>query len=453
MASIETRGLTIAAARRLLEEGNTGAEALLRACNGRIDDPAGEGAAAFIEVFRSSALVEARTADARRAAGLPARPLEGVPLSVKDLFDVGGSVTRAGSRVLAETAPATRDAVLVSRLRAAGAVIIGRTNLSEFAFTGLGLNPHYGTPRAPWRRARGHAPGGSSSGSAVSVADGMAVATVGTDTGGSGRIPAAFCGITGFKPTRGRVPLDGTFPLSASFDTASPMANSVEDCRLLFEVMSGVACGEPVAPRPIRLGLVPWRALGDHDAPVAAAFDAALARLQEDGTHLETVEDFDWSLPGRILQDGRITAVEGLAAHGALFARRVDYDPRVAARLASALEHPAVAYADAVTRMRAVRGATSSTFARYDALVMPTTPILPPALDTLTGDDGFTSSNLAALRHTLIVNVLDGCAVSLPLSGPEGEPVGLMLFAGPGRDEALLSLAKAVEASVTNPVG
>ena len=198
-----------------------------------------EAAATFVQVHAATARASADAIDALRAAAVPLPALAGIPISIKDLFDEAGQVTRAGSGVLADAAPAAADGVVVQRLRAAGAVIVGRTNMTEFAYSGLGLNPHHGTPRNPWDRETGRIPGGSSSGAAISVTDGMAAAAIGSDTGGSVRIPSALCGLTGFKPTARRVSLEGVLPLSPTLDSIGPLAHTVSCCALLDAVLSG----------------------------------------------------------------------------------------------------------------------------------------------------------------------------------------------------------------------
>src|SRR5690606_26718655 len=200
-------------------------------------DPNGEGARAFMSVAADSARAQADEVDRKRAAGETLPPFAGIPLSIKDLFDIAGEVTRAGSRILAKEPPALRDAPVIARLRAAGFIFVGRNTMTEFAFSGLGLNPHYGTPSSPVDRATRRIPGGARPGGAVAVADGMAVASLGTDTGGSCRIPAAFCGIVGFKPTAHRVPRDGATPLAHSFDSIGPLANSVACCATLDAIL------------------------------------------------------------------------------------------------------------------------------------------------------------------------------------------------------------------------
>ena len=215
-----------------LSAGRTTSRRLVEQCLTRINDPKGEGARAFTKVYADAALAEADASDKLRALGVVRSPVEGIPISVKDLFDVAGDCTLAGSKALRNAAPATADAPAVARLRAAGAIIVGRTGMVEFAFGGVGINPHYGTPKNPWDRASGgRIPGGSSSGAAVAVADGMCAMSLGSDTRGSVRIPSALCGTTGFKPTAARVPREGAFPLSYTLDSVGPLANSVA-CRL-----------------------------------------------------------------------------------------------------------------------------------------------------------------------------------------------------------------------------
>jgi aspartyl-tRNA(Asn)/glutamyl-tRNA(Gln) amidotransferase subunit A len=236
---------TLEQCRQDLARGKIASRDLARRCFARIKDPRGEGARVFLRLFEEEALAAADSSDALRAAGRPARPLEGLPVSVKDLFDVAGSVTRAGSRVLAGHAPAERDAAAVARLRAAGAVLVGATNMSEFAMGSLGINPHYGTPLNPWDRAAARIPGGSSSGAAVSIADGMALAAVGSDTMGSVRMPAALCGVVGFKPTARRVPLEGVIPLAPSLDSIGVLSSTVAGCALVDAVLAGDAPALP----------------------------------------------------------------------------------------------------------------------------------------------------------------------------------------------------------------
>src|SRR5437879_9681103 len=232
---------TLAALAADLERGATSARKLVEECLAKIADPAGEGQRAFIHVDKDAALAAADAMDRlRKAMAAPSR-FAGIPVSIKDLFDIRGQVTRAGSRALEDSAPAEADAPVVARLRRAGFIVIGRTNMTEFAYSGIGINPHYGTPKSAWNRKAGHVPGGSSSGAAVSIADRMAYGALGTDTGGSCRIPAAYNGIVGFKPTQRRVPLDGGVPLSSTLDSFWPLANTVGCCAILDAVLADEA--------------------------------------------------------------------------------------------------------------------------------------------------------------------------------------------------------------------
>src|ERR1700742_2884344 len=234
-----------------LEAGRTTARKLVDECIARIADPAGEGQRVFIHVDKDAAIEAAEAMDRlRKAKAAPSR-FAGIPVSIKDLFDIKGQVTRAGSRALDDSPPAQADAPVVARLRRAGFIVIGRTNMTEFAYSGIGINPHYGTPKSAWQRGTGHVPGGSSSGAAVSVADRMAYGALGTDTGGSSRIPRAFNGIVGFKPTQRRVPLDGGVPLSSTLDSFGPLANSTQCCATLDAVLAD-ELPPAITPRPIK---------------------------------------------------------------------------------------------------------------------------------------------------------------------------------------------------------
>src|SRR5690349_22210483 len=271
-----------------LDAGRTTARKLVEDCLARIADPAGEGARAFIHVDRDAALTTADAMDhLRKARAAPSR-YAGIPVSIKDLFDIKGQVTRAGSRALEDSPLAETDAPVVARLRAAGFIVIGRTNMTEFAFSGLGINPHYGTPLNPWDRASSRIPGGSSSGAAVSITDTMAFGALGTDTGGSCRIPAALCGIVGFKPTAHRVPTAGAFPLSTSLDSIGPLAATVACCAALDAVLAGEPAVE-LAPFPLaglRMAVPQTLVLEGVEPAVASAFEAALAALRKAGARV-----------------------------------------------------------------------------------------------------------------------------------------------------------------------
>ena len=274
-----------------LASGRTSSRALVEACLDRIEDPAGEGRTTFLHVDRGAALAQADAMDLLRSSGAAPSPYAGIPISIKDLFDITGQVTRAGSTVLANRPAATQDATSVARLRRAGFVVIGRTNMSEFAFSGLGMNPHYGTPRNPWERPQGRIPGGSSSGAAISVADGMAHAALGTDTGGSCRIPAAFTGLVGYKPTASRVPRTGAIPLSTTLDSIGPIARSVACCATLDAVLANDSPPNLTnrSLAGMRFAVPTTFVLEDMDADVAAHFERSLSRMSAAGARIERI--------------------------------------------------------------------------------------------------------------------------------------------------------------------
>ncbi len=414
----------------------------------RIADPKGEGSRACLTLYPESARAAADAADARGRHGVSLGPLDGALVTLKELFDVAGEVTRAGSKVLAEEAvPAVADAPVVQRLRAAGAVIVAKTNMTEFAFSGIGANPHFGTPGNPFDRTR--VPGGSSSGGAVAVADDLCEIAIGTDTGGSTRIPAALCGIVGFKPSRQRVPTDGAFPLSYSLDSVGPMARSVRDCAAADAVLAGEV-GAPIEPAPLaglRLGIVQGLPLQDLDDVVARRFAQGVDGLAKAGARLshETLPFLDDAR--RILAKGGLAAAEAYAIHRDRIERRgSEIDPNVRTRIMRGGEISAADYI-VMTRERArLMGALDAPLADLDALVMPTTPIVAPTLAEVATLESFAARNALLLRNTAIVNFFDLCAISLPLPRGDQLPVGLMLAARNGQDRRLFRIAAAVEA-------
>jgi len=420
----------------------------LDAALARIDDAAGEGARVCLTVYRDQARVAAEAADARARVGISLGPLDGKIVSIKDLFDVAGEVTRAGSKVLAdEGMPAEHDAPIVQRLRAAGAVIVAKTNMSEFAFTGIGVNPHFGTPGNPADRAR--APGGSSSGAAVSVADNMCDIAIGTDTGGSARIPAALCGITGFKPSRQRVPTAGAFPLSGSLDSIGPMARDVADCALADAIMAGEApwMVDPAPLAGLRIGVAQGIPLENLDDTVGRRFPSALDRLEKAGARLshEVLPLIGDMM--RILARTSILVAEAYAIHRDRLARRAaDIDPVIVRRTEKGRDISSVDYIDTVQARGALIRAFDQRLADLDVLAMPTTPIVAPRLDEVAEPKSFMARNAMLLRNTTVVNFFDCCAVSLALPREGGLPTGLMLIARNGQDRWLLRIAAAVEA-------
>ena len=425
-------------------------------CLARIADPQGEGARAFTRVYAEAARAAADFADNMQRLGVEAGPLAGLPVSIKDLFDVRGETTLAGSIALKDAPPATRDAEIVRRLRRAGAVIVGKTNMTEFAFSGLGLNPHYGTPAGPWRREERRIPGGSSSGAGVSVADGMALAAIGTDTGGSVRIPAAICGLVGFKPTARTVPLEGALPLSQSFDSIGPLAHDVATCARIYSVLAGLAPQPLRARDPSSLTLAVARnyVLEQMEPAVAHTCEAALRRLSAAGVRLkETAFPVFDQLPN-IFGDGGIVGAEAHAWHRDLIDRSSSlYDPRVLVRILRAKDRTLAGYfALLAERARLIRQ-WQNEVADADAVVMPTIPIVPPMMRDLEDDDAYGRINLLVLRNPTVVNALDGCAISLPCHELGEAPVGLMLAAPGGRDVDLLRVANAVEPLLRPPAG
>ena len=310
--------------KRRLDVGKMTSRALVEQCLAKIGDSAGEGQRSFLTVYADRARDEADLVDAARGKGLALPRYAGIPLSIKDLFDCAGEVTRAGSRVLDARPPAQADADIVVALRRAGFIVIGKTNMTEFAYSGLGLNSHFGTPLNPFEREVGRIPGGSSSGGAVSVADGMVPATIGTDTGGSCRIPAAFCGIVGFKPTSRRVSKKGVFPLSESLDSVGPLASSVSCCAVLDSVLSN-GPGEDEDSYPatnLCLGVVEGYVDEKLDASVASAYAATLTRLSQKGVRLKPVAIPELAELPEINRNGGLVGAEAYASHRHLLETR-----------------------------------------------------------------------------------------------------------------------------------
>ncbi len=431
-----------------LAAGRTSSCALVEAALARIADPAGEGARTFVKVYADTARAAADAQDKLRQAGYVASPLAGLPVSIKDLFDVAGEQTLAGSKALDDTPPAEHDAPIVARLRAAGAVLIGRTNMTEFAFSGVGINPHYGTPGNPHDRRL--IPGGSSSGAAVSVGDANAVVAIGTDTGGSVRIPAALCGIVGFKPTQKRVPRDGATPLSTTLDSIGPLANSVACCAIADAIMAGQPRVVPVAipVEGLRLGVPQSYVLDDLAPEVATAFAAVCKMLSSAGARVTDLPLAELGELPAINAAGGFAPIEAYAWHKPLLERRGgEYDPRVSGRIERAAGMSAVEY----IRLQAARADLIARVAArtvdFDALLMPTVAIAAPPIAAFEKDEDYRRLNALILRNTSVINFLDGCAVTLPIQR-EGPPVGLMVVGEHGVDHRLLAVARGIEAAI-----
>lgn len=435
-----------------LESGRTTSRALVEAGLEAIENSS-EGKRAFIAVHADAARAVADAVDTMRTSGAALGPYAGIPMSVKDLYDVKGQVSAAGSVVLKEAPAAAEDAPTIARCRQAGFVFMGRTNMTEFAYSGLGLNPHHGTPRSPWDREAGRIPGGSSSGSAVSVADGMAAVTLGTDTGGSCRIPAAFNGITGFKPTASRVPLDGIVPLAFSLDSAGPLGQSVDCCAIVDAILAGETVTLPgtIDPKTLHFAIPQTLVFDGVDDIVGAAFEAAVKALSDAGVRITEIPLKELGeLPG-VNAKGGFAASEAYAWHKDLLETRGDeYDPRVGGRIVKGKEQSAADYIQLKEDRKRVIAATDSAMAPFDALLFPTVAIVAPTIAEVDNDDTYGPTNLLCLRNTSVGNFLDLCSISLPCHRDGDAPVGLMLTGMRGQDASLFRAAKAVEGILTH---
>jgi aspartyl-tRNA(Asn)/glutamyl-tRNA(Gln) amidotransferase subunit A len=431
-----------------LEQGRTSAAELVDVALARIKDPAGEGQRAFILLDEEAAREGARHMDMLRRRNAQPSRFAGIPISVKDLFDMTGQVTTAGSIVLKDSPPAKADAPAIARLKAQGFIVLGRTNMTEFAYSGLGLNPHYGTPLSPFERARRRIPGGSSSGAAVSVADGMCALAIGTDTGGSCRIPAAFCGVVGFKPSTGRIPTVGAYPLSYTLDSVGSLGNSVRCVATGDAIMAGQEEQRlvEVPPSRIRLGIPRSLERMDTEPGVAKAFERAVKRISEAGVAIEAAEFPSIEEIAQINTKGGISAVEAFSHHKELIAAAGDrYDPRVRRRIANGASIAAHEYVDTLRKRARLIERVKTMMTGLDAAILPTTPNIPPLVSALETDDEYLRLNFLSLRNTFIGNFLDMCAISLPVHELEEPPVGLMAMAPSGSDRRLLSVALALE--------
>lgn len=374
--------------------------------------------------------------------------LAGMQVSVKDLFDVAGQTTAAGSKVLAKAPPAATDSVAVARLRAAGAVLAGRTNMVEFAFSGVGINPHYGTPVNPADTTIERIPGGSSSGAAVSVAAGAAQVGLGSDTGGSIRIPAALCGIVGFKSTARLVPTLGALPLSTSLDTVCAVTRSVRDAVTVHEVLAARSVklpGKPLAN--CRFAVARTLMQDSLDNTVAIAFERSLRVLRKTGAQIEEIALHEISELTSINATGGLSAAESYAWHRKLITvHQADYDPRVAMRILRGASMTAFNYIDLLAARADWIARMETRLQGFDAVLSPTVPMVAPAISSVLNDDTeFFRVNGLLLRNTSVVNMLDGCGISLPCHAPDELPVGLMLWHAAMHDDAVLDAALQVE--------
>jgi aspartyl-tRNA(Asn)/glutamyl-tRNA(Gln) amidotransferase subunit A len=453
--------MTIVDLSRALADRKITSRQLVEQSLAAIRNPVGEGARAFLLVHENAALAAADRVDAQRRSGAKLPALAGIPISIKDLFDEAGVTTLGGSKVLVGAPAATHDSTVVERLRKAGAVIVGRTNMTEFAYSGLGINPHYGTPRNAFERAAARLPGGSSSGAAISVTDGMAAGAIGTDTGGSVRIPAALNGLVGFKPTARRVPLDGVLPLSTTLDSAGPIAKTVADCVLLDTLLANDAAESPtgdeadgnLVPAQLR-GLrfaAPKTAFQDDLSPaVASAFAAALARLSAAGAAITELPMAEFAQAAAVNPRGVISSIEAFAWHRRWIKEASDkYDPRVIVRIRPGEAVTAADYIELLQRRKRFIAEVGAAASGYDAMLMPTTADTAPTIAEVTRDDeSYFRWNGRMLRNASLVNLFDGCALSIPCQEPGTAPVGLMIAGVAGTDRRILAIGLAVEAAL-----
>jgi Asp-tRNA(Asn)/Glu-tRNA(Gln) amidotransferase A subunit family amidase len=401
--------------------------------------------------------LKTRFDQARAEAADPAnaaRPLAGLAVSIKDLFDAAGETTAAGSVALADAPPAREDSPAVARLRAAGGVVIGRTNMSEFAFSGVGINPHFGTPANAADPQQARIPGGSSSGAAVSVATGAAFIGLGSDTGGSIRIPAALNGIVGFKCTARLVPLDGAVPLSSTLDTVCAMTRSVRDAILAHEVLAARSVIRSNAPLSSYRLAVPRAMLLDGLEPVVArAFERSLKALRDAGASIEEIGLPQAKDVATVQAGGGFSAAESYAWHRQLLAGEADrYDPRVRLRIEKGAQMKAWEYLDLFAARRAWIAGMEQALRGFDAMLSPTLPIVAPPIAAVAPgkerDEEFFRVNGLLLRNTSLVNALDGCAISIPCHAPGELPVGLMLWHAALHDDTILNIAQQAEAAL-----
>jgi aspartyl-tRNA(Asn)/glutamyl-tRNA(Gln) amidotransferase subunit A len=399
----------------------------------------------YARVTADRALAEARAASDRAASGHRLSPLDGVPISWKDLFDSAGVATEAGSRLLSGRVP-DRDARVLANATSMGLVCLGKTHMSELAFSGLGYNPSTATP--PCVNDAGAVPGGSSSGAAASVACHLAAAGIGSDTGGSVRIPSAWNDLVGLKTTAGRISLEGVVPLALKFDTVGPLCRSVEDAALLLGALEGKR-GPDLRGATLqgkRLAVLETVAFEDmRDAP-GAAFESAVARLEHAGAKVSRV-----AVPELEQAMTLSTCLYTAEAYG-LWRDVIEANPdamfgEIRDRFRLGRNHSGPDYVAAWAALETARLDYDRAVAGFDAVLLPTAPILPPNLDRLVSDhDYYVTENLLALRNTRIGNLMGLCALSLPTGTPS---CGLMMMAPPGSEEALLRVATAAESALT----
>jgi aspartyl-tRNA(Asn)/glutamyl-tRNA(Gln) amidotransferase subunit A len=432
-----------------LQGGAVTSRELVEEALAKIEDPEGEGSRTFIRVFRDAALAAADSSDGLRAAGLVPSPLAGIPVSIKDLCDVAGVTTYAGSPTMQNAPPAKHDAPVVARLRAAGAIIMGTTNLTEFAVGGLGLNPHFGDCRNPYDRKTGRVPGGSSAGAAVSVTDGMAAMGLGTDTAGSVRIPASMCGLVGFKPTKSRVPTDGVFPLSTTLDSVGPLAPTVACCAVVDAIFANEA---PVVPDTVpleglRFGIPDTLVMEDLEPAVERAFENAVRKLVDAGVRIEIFEFPELAELGAVGRNRFPAMVEGHSIHRERLETMIDLmDPRISERLLGGIKLSGPDYYEILEFRKGFIERSAAITSRFDAVIMPTLAITaPPIADFYGSDERLRDPHVIIIRNTCVANLLDRCALTIPCHEQGSAPVGFTLMGENMADKRILGIGRPVE--------
>ena len=432
-----------------LENGVATSRQLTEEALDKIEDPNGEGSRTFIRVFRDAALAAADASDRLRAAGVVPSPIAGIPVSVKDLCDIAGVTTYAGSVTRNNEPPAQVDAPVVARLRSAGAVVMGTTNLTEFACGGLGLNPHFGDCLNPYDRETGRIPGGSSSGAAVSVTDGMAAAGLGTDTAGSVRIPAAFCGLTGFKPTKSRIPTDGIFPLSTTLDSVGPLAPTVACCALVDAVFANEVpnCPVPVPLDGLRFGIPDTLVMDDLEPTVSDAFHQSVQKLSDAGVRTLTFPFEELAELGGMGRTRFPAMVEGYSIHrDRLEHSQGQMDPRITERFLGGAQLSGADYYEILEFRKGFMSRAALLTGAFDAVIMPTLPITAPPIAQFYGnDERLRDPHIIIIRNTCVANLLDRCALTIPCHAPGTPPVGFTLMGENMADRRILGIGLSVE--------
>jgi aspartyl-tRNA(Asn)/glutamyl-tRNA(Gln) amidotransferase subunit A len=443
---------TIDALNAAIAAGETSCAEIVESALARAKNARGEGEWTFRLLCGDAARSEAVEEDLLRTGDGAVSPLAGMPISIKDNIDIAGERTGGGCKLLEDTPPAQCDAAVVKRLKAAGAVIVGRTNMSELAFSGLGYNRFYGTPANPWDRATRRIPGGSSSGAAVSVTDGMAVAAIGTDTGGSVRIPAALTGLAGFKPTQVRVPRDGVLPLSTLLDCVGPLARNVAGCALVDGILAGESAPLEQFDGPLRLCTADDFMLQDADNTVSSAYAQAKAALERAGARIEPLPAGGFAEVLAYNRRGSFSSAEAWQRFGArILARPQDIDPRIAERIQRG-RNITPADLDANARMRAeMIEHFECAMQAFDAFIAPTVAIIAPSIADMEDDEKFRRANGLILRNPMVANLLDAPSLTIPCHAPDTAPVGLMLIGARLCDRRLLAIGAAIERLLLRP--